>query len=148
DLVSRVQQSTHRSGVVLVASELSPEEVRNAILAGARGLLRRGDAFGERLVSAIFTVAAGDCTVPSDVVDRILDGSETTRERTEPGLCISDREQRVLILLADGRETEEIARELNYSARTVTSIIHGITQRFGLRNRAHAVAYALQGGLL
>jgi len=54
----------------------------------------------------------------------------------------------VLRLVADGRETGEIARELCYSTRTVVSVVHDITNRFRLRNRAHAVAYALRAGLL
>jgi DNA-binding CsgD family transcriptional regulator len=51
-------------------------------------------------------------------------------------------------MVADGHETSEIAQCLAYSQRTVTTVVHDITQRFRLRNRAHAVAYALRAGLL
>ena len=51
-------------------------------------------------------------------------------------------------MVADGHETSEIAQRLCYSPRTVTTVVHDITQRFRLRNRAHAVAYALRTGLL
>lgn len=61
---------------------------------------------------------------------------------------IDGRETRVLTLLAEGSDTREIARRLNYSERTVKSIIGDITTRFGLRNRSHAVAYALRAGLI
>ncbi|MYT22432.1 DNA-binding response regulator, partial [Streptomyces sp. SID7760] len=61
---------------------------------------------------------------------------------------LSDRERSVLRLVADGHETNEIAKQLCYSPRTVTSVVHDITQRFRLRNRAHAVAYAMRVGLL
>jgi DNA-binding CsgD family transcriptional regulator len=40
----------------------------------------------------------------------------------------------VLSLIAEGRETDEIARELCYSPRTVVGIVHGVTRRFRLRN--------------
>jgi DNA-binding NarL/FixJ family response regulator len=58
------------------------------------------------------------------------------------------REVEVLRLVADGLDTMEIARLLNYSERTVKNIVHGMLTRLGLRNRSHAVAYALRNGLL
>ncbi|MGW2705916.1 LuxR C-terminal-related transcriptional regulator [Streptomyces sp. NPDC001340] len=51
-------------------------------------------------------------------------------------------------MVADGHETAEIAQRLANSPRTVTTVVHDVTQRFRLRNRAHAVAYALRAGLL
>jgi DNA-binding NarL/FixJ family response regulator len=61
---------------------------------------------------------------------------------------LNDREVMVLRMLADGSNTREIAHRLNYSERTVKAIIQDITQRFGLRNRSHAVAFALRNGLI
>lgn len=63
-------------------------------------------------------------------------------------LALDDRERTVLRLVADGHETAEIARELSYSVRTITMIVHDITHRLRLRNRAHAVAFALRQGLI
>lgn len=77
--------------------------------------------------------------------------TEATTARNAPDgtvLRLSDRERAVLALLADGHDTTQIARELSYSARTVTGIVYGITHRFQLRNRAHAVAHALRAGWL
>ena len=42
----------------------------------------------------------------------------------------------------------EIARELCYSQRTVKNILHDVTTRLQLRNRSHAVAYAVREGLI
>jgi DNA-binding CsgD family transcriptional regulator len=61
---------------------------------------------------------------------------------------LQPREVEVLRLVADGFDTVEIARKLNYSERTVKNVIHQITQRLGLRNRPHAVAYAIKNGLM
>jgi DNA-binding NarL/FixJ family response regulator len=155
DVIRAVRNAAHRPEVVLVASDLAPVEALNAIAVGARGLLRRREADEGRLVRAVFTVAAGDCAVPPDLLDRLLEHTEGTQTEAgwdgspdEAGLGLSKRERQVLTLLAEGRETGEIARELSYSARTVTSVIHDIIHRFRLRNRAHAVAYALRAGLL
>jgi DNA-binding NarL/FixJ family response regulator len=61
---------------------------------------------------------------------------------------MADREIRVLRLVADGKDTKEIARELSYSERTVKNVLHDVTTRFQLRNRSQAVAYALREGLI
>jgi DNA-binding NarL/FixJ family response regulator len=54
----------------------------------------------------------------------------------------------VLKLLADGMDTGEIAATLNYSERTIKNVLHGLMSRLDLRNRSHAVAYALRAGAL
>ncbi len=45
-------------------------------------------------------------------------------------------------------DTAEIARTLSYSERTVKNVLHDVTTRRQLRNRSHAVAYALRQGLI
>ncbi len=54
----------------------------------------------------------------------------------------------MLKLVADGLDTAEIADSLAYSERTIKNIIHDVTARLNLRNRSHAVAYAVRQGLI
>jgi DNA-binding NarL/FixJ family response regulator len=58
------------------------------------------------------------------------------------------REVDVLRLLAEGLDTAEVSQRLNYSERTVRNIIHGMLTRMKLRNRVHAVAFALRNGVM
>jgi DNA-binding NarL/FixJ family response regulator len=60
----------------------------------------------------------------------------------------SQRELRVLGLLADGYRTSEIALELAYSERTIKHSISALTSRLQLRNRTQAVAIAVREGLI
>lgn len=146
DTVRTVRGRADRPEVVLLIPEMEPADALRAIAAGVRGLLRRREATPDRLARTVLAAAEGDCTVSPDVLDRLL-----TAPATAGGVAVStlsDRERAVLRLLADGRETGEIAQELCYSTRTVTSVVHDITRRFRLRNRAHAVAFALRTGLL
>jgi DNA-binding NarL/FixJ family response regulator len=147
DVVRATRACAHRPEVVLVATDMAPAEALHAIAAGARGLLRRREASAPRLTRAVLAAASGDCTVPPDMLDRLLESGTTARPSART-TSLSERERAVLQLVADGHETDEIARELCYSPRTVTSVVHDITHRFRLRNRAHAVAYALRAGLL
>ena len=57
---------------------------------------------------------------------------------------LSQRELRVLGLLADGYRTSEIAVELSYSERAIKHSIAAVTSRLQLRNRTQAVAFAVR----
>jgi DNA-binding NarL/FixJ family response regulator len=103
-----------------------------------------------RLVKA---TAAGDGTLPPDVLGRLLNRvSRLQHQVLQPRgwdlTGVSAREADVLRMVADGLETQEIAERMCYSERTVKGILHDITGRFQLRNRAHAVAFALREGLI
>ena len=150
DLLRAQRDLPERPEVVLVATDFAAAEALHAIAAGARGLVRRCEADAGRLARAVLAAACGDCTVPPDMLTWLLDQNTGGRPRRGqwPGAGLSQREHDVLTLIAEGRETDEIAQELCYSPRTVVGVVHDITHRFRLRNRAHAVAYALRTGLL
>jgi DNA-binding NarL/FixJ family response regulator len=61
---------------------------------------------------------------------------------------LSERETQVLSMVANGDDTAAIARTLAFSERTVKSVIHDLMSRLQLRNRSHAVAYAVREGLI
>jgi DNA-binding NarL/FixJ family response regulator len=91
--------------------------------------------------------------MPPDLLGKLMQqvGSGRTDEpanatRTFGGL--SQRELGVLRQLADGYKTIEIAMELAYSERTIKNSIQALTARLHLRNRSHAVAYAVRQGLI
>jgi DNA-binding NarL/FixJ family response regulator len=114
---------------------------------------RQGVAEPRLATTAGEAAAAGEGALPPDLLGRLLNRvSRLQRHVLEPrGLQlagITNREGEVLRLVASGLSTQEIAEKLCYSQRTVKSIIHDVTNRFQLKNRAHAVAYALKEGLI
>lgn len=139
--------------VVVVASQVEDGDLLAAVEAGCCGLLRRVEALPDRLVAATRAAAAGDGTLPPDLLGRLLQQvGRLQRDALAPrGLTatgLSKREVHVLQLVAAGHATGHIARELAYSERTVKNIIHDVTTRLQLRNRAQAVAYAVREGLI
>jgi DNA-binding NarL/FixJ family response regulator len=152
ELLKRLQRSSE-SRLVLVASGLDDSDVVAAAEAGVVGLLRRHEASADRLVNAILCAVCGEGTVPSDLLGQLLGqvgalqrGFLGPRGLTFNGLAT--REIEVLRLVADGCDTHEIADKLAYSERTVKNVLHDVTTRLQLRNRSHAVAYALRQGLI
>ncbi|MGW7263246.1 LuxR C-terminal-related transcriptional regulator [Streptomyces sp. NPDC054842] len=150
DMVRVARGYRLRPAVVLVAGALASGDALHALAAGARGLLLRREADASRLHHAVLAADRDDCTLPPELLEQFADDQANTRPQSGgwAGGTLSDRERSVLRLVADGHETAEIAQQLAYSPRTVTTVVHDITQRFRLRNRAHAVAYALRAGLL
>jgi DNA-binding NarL/FixJ family response regulator len=156
DETLRVIKAIQRTGgprVVLVVARPDDGGLVAAVEAGACGLLRRSEATPEILTRAVVAAAQGDGTVPPDLLGRLLSqvGRLQRHVLAPRGLTFSgltERELGVLKLVADGMDTAEIAQQLAYSERTIKNIIHDITTRFHLRNRSHAVAFALRQGLI
>jgi DNA-binding NarL/FixJ family response regulator len=148
-------RSLQRAGsrLVLVVAEVDDMGLVTAVEAGIAGLVRREEATPERLLAVIRTAAAGEGAVPPDLLGRLLaQVGRLQRQVLWPrGLTfaeLAEREIEVLRLVADGLDTAEIAAKLSYSQRTVKNVLHDITSRLHLRNRSHAVAYALRQGLI
>jgi DNA-binding NarL/FixJ family response regulator len=139
--------------LVLVATVLDESALVAAAEVGVGGLLRRVDATPDALVRTIRRVAAGDGEIPPDLLGRVLDQlGRLQRQVLAPrGLTfagLTPRETEVLRLVADGFDTAEIAGRMCYSERTVKNVLHDLTTRLQLRNRSHAVAYAVREGLI
>jgi DNA-binding NarL/FixJ family response regulator len=152
-VVRAIQRTDGIPRVVLVVTRLDDAGMLAGVEAGACGLLRRSEARPERLLEAIRSAATGDGSVPADLLGRLLEhvGRLQRQVLTPRGLTISglsEREIEVLRLVADGLDTAEIAGSLAYSERTIKNIIHDVTARLNLRNRSHAVAYAVRQGLI
>jgi DNA-binding NarL/FixJ family response regulator len=60
---------------------------------------------------------------------------------------LTDRENEVLKLIADGLMNREISCNLGISESTVENHIHHIYGKLGISNRAQAVAYAFRAGI-
>lgn len=149
----RTSQRSESRKVVLVATRIDDAALFAAVEAGMCGLVRRSEATPERLVTVVKTVVTGDGSIPPDLLGRLLSQmGSLQRELLAPrGLTLTgltQREVEVLRLVADGLSTQEIAHQLCYSERTIKNILHDLTTRLQLRNRSHAVAYALRRGLI
>ncbi|WP_426561234.1 response regulator transcription factor [Angustibacter sp. McL0619] len=156
DETLRVLRGLRRGGVpgtVLVAAMIDDSAVVAAAEAGVCGMLRRSEATPAALGRACARVARGQGEVPADLLGHLLDqvGKLQRHVLAPRGLTfagLTARETEVLRLVADGHGTAEIASQLCYSERTVKNVLHEVTTRLQLRNRSHAVAYAVREGLI
>ncbi|HEY4863989.1 MAG TPA: response regulator transcription factor [Candidatus Dormibacteraeota bacterium] len=156
DQAVREIRALRRRGVqriVVVATRVDDSGLLAAVEAGASGLLQRGQSTPQSLLSSIRSAAAGEGSLPPDLLGRLLGqvGRLQRNVLAPRGLTFSgltEREVKVLRLLAEGMDTGEVGRQLFLSERTVKNAVHDVMSRLNLRNRTHAVAYAIRQGLI
>ncbi|WP_433328645.1 response regulator transcription factor [Spirillospora sp. CA-294931] len=155
DAFARLRRIVRGEGTrtVLVVGTIRENELLDVIECGVGAIVWRREATGHRLAQAIRVAARGEGDLPADLLGRLI-SQVGTLHRGAAGragtstLGLAPREADVLRLVADGFDTAEIAGKLSYSERTVKNVMHGLTTRLHLRNRAHAVAYALRQGYI
>jgi DNA-binding NarL/FixJ family response regulator len=134
---------------VLVLTTFDDDELLAAALrAGAAGFLLK-DSPAEDVVRGVLAVAAGQAVLDPAVTSRVLD---TFRSAPEPSPVVdtplTDRELEVLQLMGRGLSNGEIAGTLVISEVTVKSHIGRIFTKLDLRDRAAAIVYAFDRGLV
>ncbi|MFF3957458.1 response regulator transcription factor [Streptomyces sp. NPDC001890] len=147
----RIQRT--RSRTVLVVTDIDEQKLVSAAECGVTGVVKRAESTPEHLLEVIRTVAQDGGCVPPDLLGQLL--TEVGRLQKQVlgprGLHftgLSAREVDVLRLVAEGYDTADIATKLSYSERTIKNVLHSVMTRLQLRNRTHAVAYAMRQGLI
>jgi DNA-binding NarL/FixJ family response regulator len=150
ELVAPRSGEIHR--LVLVVDEMAERQLWWAVGQGLSAVLPRRTTSWDDVISALVKARAGDAELPSSTVGWLLDQVRALDTRLAAvgvnAAGLTARETEILRLFAAGLETADVARELNYSERTIKATVHGVKERLGLRNRAHAVAHALRIGAI
>ena len=137
---------------VIILTTFDPDEyVYRALQAGASGFVLK-DIPPEDLAPAVRTVAAGgallDPTITRRLIGRFaqtLAADTAVRRRLD---TLTEREREVLGQLAAGASNAEISAALYIGAATVKSHVSSILTKLGLRDRAQAVVFAYESGLV
>jgi DNA-binding NarL/FixJ family response regulator len=138
---------------VLVVGRQWLANVSTAVDRGVRAVLWHDSFTPQAFVRTLLTVASGGGSFPPTLQGILLEQVQWThKEVLAPrGLNasgVTSREVDVLRLVAEGQELSEIAQKLSYSERTVKYVLYGLMKRMQLRNRAHAVSYAIRSGII
>lgn len=134
--------------VIVCTSRCEEEDVLAALQAGAVGFLRKDALTGEGLAAAVTAASTGAGVVAPDLLGSLLKSiSPATLDRPAPAR-LTDREQQVLALVAQGHPTREVAQQLSYSERTVKNVLHDVVNKLNARSRSQAIAFAVREGLI
>jgi DNA-binding NarL/FixJ family response regulator len=143
-----IRQASPEVGVLVLTMFEDDDSVFAAMRAGANGYLLKGSG-GEEVVYAIRAVASGEAVFGAGVAERIigfLSGPRpATPRRAFPEL--TEREEEVLSLVAQGKSNQEIASRLFVSLKTVRNHVSNILLKLQVADRAQAVIRARDAGM-
>ncbi|MCX4663633.1 response regulator [Streptomyces uncialis] len=142
----------HRPKVLMLTTFDADDYIFEALRAGASGFLLK-DAPPADLISAVRVVAGGDALLAPSVTRRLIAefAERKTSSRRERSLALNGltpRETEVLGLIARGLSNQEIADRLILAEQTVKTHIGRVLAKLGLRDRAQAVIFAYESGLV
>jgi len=141
----------HRPRVLILTTFDLDDYVFDALAAGASGFLLK-DATGAELVHAVRVVAGGESLLAPSVTRRLIEEFTARGGRKRPATAalnaLTAREVDVLRLIARGQSNAEIAATLVVAEQTVKTHIGRIFGKLDLRDRAQAVIFAYETGLI
>jgi two-component system, NarL family, response regulator NreC len=148
--VRELKQSLPNARVLILTVHPEHERLLPLLEAGARGYLTK-EAASRDLVEAIRVVATGEVYV-RPAAARLLAAAvvpeaaaRTARGRFQ---ILSDREQTILRLVAEGYSGAEVARQLGISTKTVDAYKRRVQEKLGLEHRTDYVRFAIEAGIL
>ncbi len=138
--------------LVLVLTTFGEDEVLwGAIEAGAAGFVLK-DSSAENLIAAVRAVAGGGAWFDPAVAPRVLDHYRRlvapAARRAARLELLTDRERDVLRLMARGATNAEIAASLYVAEATVKTHVGNIFSKLGVRDRAAAIVFAYDHGVV
>lgn len=153
DLLLEARRRRHSAEIIVISAVEDEEQVLRAFEMGATGFLLK-DAWSQSYVNAVLQVANGGASITPRLTRRLLGHFDRRREaiaaptKLSSGTAklLSPREREVIQLVAAGKVTNEIGRELGISAQTVNAHIKNIYRKLHVHTRAQAVSYVSQFG--
>ncbi len=146
-LLEKIRKDGHQTPVIILTMSDTESDLASALRAGVRGYLLK-DMTPDDVVDGIRRVAAGEMVVAPSMTAKmigILQKGGTKEDYQNSLKQLTDREQEILELLADGSTNKAIARTLGISNDTVKQHVRHILNKLNLSSRVEAaVLYAVE----
>jgi two-component system invasion response regulator UvrY len=137
-----------KSKIPILVLSIYPEEqyAVRALKAGAAGYLTKESA-PEELIAAIRKVSQGGKYISASLAEKLAFDLEVDTEKPLHER-LSDREYQVMLKIASGKTVKEIADEMSFSIKTISTYRVRALSKMGLKNNAAFTYYALKNGLV
>jgi DNA-binding NarL/FixJ family response regulator len=134
--------------VIILSMHGDDEYVRRALLVGAKGYLLKNAGEGE-LELAVRAVARGDTWLSPAVSSKVVAAYTRGEKEAPTGLdLLTPRQREVLQLIAEGKNTKEIAKRLDIGVKTVETHRMQLMDRLGVRTVPELVRCAIRLGVV
>ena len=144
ETLRRIRAADPTARVVMLTSSEAPEDLAQAVAAGALGYVTKNVEHDE-LVQAIRSAHAGRPVISTDMQ---LVAARATDDISPPPARLTPREEEVLDLLREGFTNNEIGRLLGISTRTAKAHVAAVIEKLDVVDRTQAVARGYELGLL
>ncbi|MGX7058334.1 response regulator transcription factor [Vagococcus humatus] len=131
--------------IIIVTSFIDDEKVYPAIEAGAAGYLLKTSTASE-IAQAIRATYAGETVLEPEVTTKMME-KLTRKNETALHDDLTNRENEILLLIAEGKSNQEIADELFITLKTVKTHVSNILSKLDVEDRTQAAIYAFKHGL-
>lgn len=145
EVTERLAKSGSRTRVIIVSVQEDGPMPKRLLSVGASGYLGKGGDASE-LIRAIRDVASGRRFVGGDVAQRLALGQIDGRQ--SPFDQLTPRELEVAMMLCQGRRTEDMAKRLSLSPKTISTHKYRVYDKLGLRDPVALARLAAQYGLV
>ena len=144
EVIKQLQEQFSQIRILVFTAFDTDDLIVNAIQAGAHGYLLKG-APRDQIFNAIRVIHSGESMLQPIVASKFIQSMKTRSPEFDP---LTEREQEVLRLMAQGKTNREIAESLVVVERTVKFHVGSILEKLNASNRTEAVMIALQNGLV
>jgi len=137
---------------IIISMHSKTDYIVEAFRAGATGYMVKESAAAQ-LIKGLETVAAGeiflDHALGQGVVFKLLqNSSDSSTGKDDPYFTLTDREQEVMRMLAEGLNTKEVANKLYISPKTVENHRTNLMKKIGLNSTVELIRYSARLGLI
>jgi len=149
DLINIVKPEFPDIRIIMLTMLDHENYIKQTITAGASGYLLKNIDI-EQMLFAIRHVAAGGRYICSEIVFEMLKKQldSPTEVVTGQSVDLSQREEEVLHLIADGFTNQEIADKLFTSRRTVEGHRQNLLEKTGTKNTATLIRFAIRNSII
>ena len=147
-IVREIKKATPATRILLYCTTTNEKEILDALRGGADGFLEKSCSRAE-FVAAVDRVAAGEshlCARSLNALAKAL--RRTSGDELRDRKKLTAREKEILLLVAAGNSSKEIAKKLFLGVSTVETHRANLMTKIGARNVAQLVQYAFENGLV
>ena len=143
----RILEADPTVGILIVTMSEDDESLFAAMRAGARGYIPKDAERGE-ILSAIRAAAVGEAVFGASIARRVAEFFAAPRSpAAEPFPDLTERENEILELIAQGRSNGDIAGRLGIASKTVRNHVANVFNKLQVADRSQAIVRAREAGL-
>ncbi len=147
DAITRIKRKHPEIKIVVLTLHKEDKFIQAALQAGADAYVLKDDN-REELFTALLTVITGRRYLSPNILERVIMGYLDRTTETPSWEILTDREQEVMKLIAEGYRTKDIAAQLTVSPRTVETHRTNLMKKLDLASVSAVTAYAIANGII